>query len=525
MGHRGGERRLVAVLFTDIVGSTEVASELGDARWRRLVTRHHEIVRRNLKRFDGRERDTAGDGFFATFEVPGDAVRCAVACQREVRDLGIDIRAGVSFGQVEQVDGKPGGLVVVGAARIMGVSGPGRLLVSSSVHDVLPGAAITFDDAGSHHLKGLDGGMHLYEVTAVDDEPVAGPIEDAERASELRDEASGLPDPRDRAPLLIVAGVIAVLAAVGAVLVLSRSSARTDPTTAGRPMNALVGIDPSSGEVRQTIPIEVQPVRVLNREVTHVGVAAEGGVWLARDTVVLHVDPEHDEVREPPVHHDTWLSGIPISVVAGAGELWASSDGVVRIDGATDETEPFMTLDTGRYGTDVAFGGGMIWITDSTGQLWRVDPEDPARVRRDELRSGDAYAVAADDASVWVADTFAGSITPIDPETMRQGDPVGFSTEITLLTVQDGEPWVLSAPSATVATVGSTNVARVGPSATSLAAGLGSLWVGDENGDVYRVDPDTFESTVIYRAGGRITTIVPDEERNVVWLDIGNAAD
>jgi streptogramin lyase len=319
--------------------------------------------------------------------------------------------------------------------------------------------------------------------------------------------------------------VIAGLATVGVALVVTRSSSGADPSTAGPPTNALVGIDPTSGKVQQSIPIEVQPVRILNRQVTHVGVAAEGGVWLARDTVVLHVDPEHDEVREPPVHHDTWLSGIPISVVDGSGDLWASSGDVARIDGATDETESYVTLDPESYGTDMAFGGGMIWITDSTGALWRVNPEDPARVRRDDLRSGDAFAVAADGSSVWVADTFAGSITPIDPETMRQGDPVGFSTEITLLTVYDGEPWVLSAPSATVATVGSTNVARVGPSATSLAAGLGSLWVGDENGEVYRVDPDTFESTVIYRGGGRITTIVPDEERNVVWVDVGQPAD
>jgi class 3 adenylate cyclase len=102
-----------------------------------LITAHHEIVRRTLKRFGGQERDTASDGFFATITTPAEAVRCAVAMQREVRALGIEIRAGVHFGQVEAVDGKPGGLVV-GAARIMGESGPGTVLVSSSVRDMLP---------------------------------------------------------------------------------------------------------------------------------------------------------------------------------------------------------------------------------------------------------------------------------------------------------------------------------------------------------------------------------------------------
>ena len=186
MSRRGGDRRLAAVLFTDIVSSTEVASEMGDARWLVLLGRHHRIVRAHLKLYGGNEQDTAGDGFFATFDVPADAVRCAVAAQREVRGLGIEIRAGVNFGEVEMVDGKPGGLAVHTGARIMSASSGGVVTVSSSVKELLAGAGIGFEDAGMHRLKGLEEEAHLYRVTRVGDDRLAPEVDDA-AARERRD--------------------------------------------------------------------------------------------------------------------------------------------------------------------------------------------------------------------------------------------------------------------------------------------------------------------------------------------------
>jgi class 3 adenylate cyclase len=110
---------VVTVLFTDIVGSTEVASELGDAGWAALAARHHAAVRADLKRFQGREMDTAGDGFFAAFSRPAEAIRCACAIADKVHELGIEIRAGIHVGEVEHVDGKVGGIAVNVGARIM----------------------------------------------------------------------------------------------------------------------------------------------------------------------------------------------------------------------------------------------------------------------------------------------------------------------------------------------------------------------------------------------------------------------
>ena len=162
------ERVLVTILFTDIVGSTEIAGELGDRRWRDLVQRHHALVRRELKRAGGRELDTAGDGFFVRFDRPADAIRCACAISDVVRDLGIEIRAGLHLGEAEVVDGKVGGIGVNVGARVMGVGEGGEVLVSSTLRDAVAGSGFEFADHGTHRLKGIEGDWRLYEVTAVD---------------------------------------------------------------------------------------------------------------------------------------------------------------------------------------------------------------------------------------------------------------------------------------------------------------------------------------------------------------------
>src|ERR687892_2479467 len=186
MQRRTVGRSLGAVLFTDIVGSTAIAAEMGNTRWAELVSRHHRLVRREVRRFGGREEDTAGDGFFLTFERPVDAIRCAVAATEAVRALGIEIRAGVSFGHLELVEGKAGGLIVNTAARVMSVAGAGEVLVPTAVRDLVPGTGISFDDHGAHHLKGIEGELRLCRVTGVDGRTAAEPL-DAKDAAERRE--------------------------------------------------------------------------------------------------------------------------------------------------------------------------------------------------------------------------------------------------------------------------------------------------------------------------------------------------
>lgn len=158
------DRVLATVLFTDIVDSTAKAVEVGDSRWAALVAEHHARVRRELARFRGQELDTAGDGFFASFDGPARAILCARAIRESVSELDIEIRAGLHTGECERVDGKIAGVAVVTGARIASLADPGEILVSATVRDLVAGSGITLTDHGLHTLKGLPEQRHLYSV-------------------------------------------------------------------------------------------------------------------------------------------------------------------------------------------------------------------------------------------------------------------------------------------------------------------------------------------------------------------------
>jgi class 3 adenylate cyclase len=160
------DRVLATVLFTDIVGSTERATELGDRRWRELLEAHHSTVRRQLERFRGREIDTAGDGFLASFDGPARAIRCARAAVDAVGELGLEIRAGVHTGECEVAGGKLAGIAVHIGARVAGRADPGEVLVSSTVRDLVAGSGLEFEDRGAAALKGVPGEWRLYAVSA-----------------------------------------------------------------------------------------------------------------------------------------------------------------------------------------------------------------------------------------------------------------------------------------------------------------------------------------------------------------------
>jgi class 3 adenylate cyclase len=158
------DRVLATVLFTDIVGSTSKLAEFGDRRWKELLQQHHAVVRRQLARFSGREIDTAGDGFFASFDGPARAIRCALTISESVRGLGLDVRAGLHTGECEVVDGKVGGIAVHIGARVASEAGPGEVLVSGTVKDLVAGSGIEFQERGLVDLRGVPGEWRLYSV-------------------------------------------------------------------------------------------------------------------------------------------------------------------------------------------------------------------------------------------------------------------------------------------------------------------------------------------------------------------------
>ncbi|HEU0304322.1 MAG TPA: adenylate/guanylate cyclase domain-containing protein [Gaiellaceae bacterium] len=164
MPPEAADRVLATVLFTDIVGSTERAVELGDREWHDLVERHHGLVRSQLARFRGKEIDTAGDGFFATFDGPARAIHCARAIADSVRELGIEIRAGLHTGEVELAEERPRGIAVHIGARVSARAEPGEVLVSNTVKDLVAGSGIEFEERDTAELKGVPGEWRLFAV-------------------------------------------------------------------------------------------------------------------------------------------------------------------------------------------------------------------------------------------------------------------------------------------------------------------------------------------------------------------------
>ena len=160
------DRILATVLFTDIVEGTKRAAALGDRRWRDLLESHHALVRAHLARYRGVEQDTAGDGFYATFDGPARAVRCALAIRDDVRRLGLEIRAGVHTGECQAVAGTLGGIAVIIGARVKDLAGAGEVLATSTVRDLVSGSGLAFRERGAQTLKGVPGEWSLFLVTS-----------------------------------------------------------------------------------------------------------------------------------------------------------------------------------------------------------------------------------------------------------------------------------------------------------------------------------------------------------------------
>ena len=435
-GRTQSSRFLATILFTDIVGSTDLAAEIGDDSWRKLVAAHHDAIRRQLREFGGKEIDTAGDGFFASFEQPAQAVRAADAMLNEEANLGLTLRAGVHTGEAELIGPKVGGIAVHIASRVMAAASGGEVVVSSTVHDLVARSGIEFVDRGLHALKGIPGEWHLYALLRPEALPVA-PL-DVQRLAAFADQ-------RGRSRRLAAAGVAAavvvlVVVAAGVVAVLGRGP--SGPAIPPGP-DTIVALD-SSGKAVDVRHVPSGPTaltsdgknlwvaaldagvlvalpisgtgsgQTIGRVGRPSGIAAGGDqIWAADafDQTLTLVDPHSGDT--------TRTLHMPAPAVGfGAGAAWVVNDiadSVVRLDAQSGDTVATIALAAGAYPNAIAVGSDAVWVTNSgTKTVSRIDPSTNAVAAPIPLRAA-PDSIAVGDNVVWVGSRSADSVLRIDP--------------------------------------------------------------------------------------------------------------
>jgi class 3 adenylate cyclase/streptogramin lyase len=533
MPRRAPERFLTTVLFTDIVRSTEIASELGDRRWRELLARHHAIVRAQLRRFGGREVDTAGDGFFAIFEQPGSAIRCACALSDATPELGIQIRAGLHTGEVEATREDVRGIAVHVGARIMSKATGGEVLVSSTTRDLVAGSGIGLADHGLRELKGVEGSWQLALVTSVDGEVRPPPL-DEEEAKERRLAIEPLPLLRRRGPRLALGAAALLTVAIAGALVLATRGGTApppaEPHTQTPPPDSALQIDPASGAILRTVPDVVSVTGGGNPRIA----IGEGGVWV-RSLSLLHLDPETGEIRASITHVGDALPGTSLSVAVGYRTVWVPGGSGIeggarsllyRVDPATDERLRTTHLSPLAIATDVAAGEGDAWVSFTDGALARIDPGDGAELQHIDV-GGSLDAVAAGEGSVWVLDSVDSLVTRVDPASGEPAAEIKVSSNARYIATGEGGLWVLDTFTGTVQLIDAETdetlpAIGIADDLNGIAVGLGAVWVADGGGSIYRVDPVTSEVTAI-RVGAPLTAIGVDEDTSTLWVTVGEA--
>ncbi len=482
-GRRGvTDRFLTTVLLTDIVGSTEHAAELGDSRWRDLVQSHHSLVRAALRRHGGRELDTAGDGFFAVFDAPAAAVDCALDLFVKIREIGLELRAGVHVGEVEQIGRKVGGISVPIAARIMSIAAPGEVLVSQTVRDLAAGSGLRFDDRGTHPLRGVPGEWHLYVVSRTgerDGEATDITAGAARRAAAVRTARSRSIWRRYPRTSAAVATVLAGVVGVAGLLVFKPWQA---PALASIPEDSVGVIDADRAEIVGSVKVSGRPA----------GIAVlDGQVWVANTATntVSRIDLETRTVtREVDVGRS------PSGIAASDGSIWVANSGertVSRINAGTARVVD--TIPVGNVPTAVVAGAGSVWVAnggDST--IMRIDPASGTPGDPIPVAAG-PVALAIDETGLWVASADGASITHLDAARgVTLTAPISLAARPSGIAINNGALWVAAVDGTVTridtATSRVTATVDVGGSLSAIAVADGVVWAGDRQGYVHQID-------------------------------------
>lgn len=499
---------VTTLLFTDIVDSTRLAGEMGDQRWRELLSRHHRIVRAQLKRFGGREVDTAGDGFFATFEKPAAAIRCAAAILEGVRTLGIELRSGLHVGEVEDSGGQTRGIAVHISARIMSTATTGELFVSSTVRDLVTGSGFGFEDLGEHELKGVPDKWRLWRVVSVDGAPLSRPPDGAE-ALRRREAITGGASPLSSRRGLLIAAAAGIVLILAAAFFLTRGEGALDSL----PVGSIGRIDADKAEITEAIELGSKPS----------GIAIGNDVlWTIslQSQTISRVDLKTGEVGAA-----SSTDGDPTGMAYdGANSVWVLDQfpegKVVQFDATSLSGD---SIEAGGPGTnDIASDGESLWLTnelDST--LQRYDPatKHPAVVLRHKDLGAEPRAVCVGGGFVWVAagediiryDPANGSI---DRKTLRfPAADIAFGEDAVWAThPNDDQVTKIDPESLGLVSITTSD----GP--TDVETGGGYAWVtSPSTGHVVRIDPSSNDTTDIDIVNSPLGLAVGED----VWVAVG----
>ncbi len=496
---------MATVLFIDIVDSTRVAALVGDRQWRELLSRFRQVVRKQLKKHGGREEDTAGDGFFATFDRPADALTAAASVATEVQALGLNVRAAAHTGELERIDRRSGGIAAHIGARVLAAAGPGELLVTATVRDLVVGGGMTFEPAGDTELKGVPGVWSLHRVVAVDGRTLAPPInrdEAARRVSEVS-AATG----RRVGWAFVMVAVLVLLAGVafaGVVLFPSQ------PT-------ALVRLDPGSREVLQTVHDE------------HVSLDAVASIWAA-DGNLWQTDLQSVTRRDLGTGGYVTSFELPdpsLNVITAFGSVWVAHGlpGTVidRLDPISGRR--LARIDPGADVWDVAAGDDAVWVLLQGAEIVEIDPISGGIVDRDATDTAtEPVYLRYTNGQLLLCECPVGRIATFDPTQDAVVDVVeypqrGFGAvdpETGVIWVQDREASTLT-PYLPDSDLIGRSIGLDGPLG-EYAFGFGALWVaaGDH---VHRVDSRSFRvDSVPMPDGVFAASIAIDEEAALLWV-------
>jgi peptide/nickel transport system substrate-binding protein len=465
--------------MTDIVGSTEHAAELGDSAWRELVQQHHGLVRAALRRHGGREIDTAGDGFFAIFDAPAAAVECALEIASGVKGLGLEIRAGLHVGEVEQLGRKVGGLAVPIAARIMALAGAGEVLVSATVRELVTGAGLRFEDRGTHVLKGVPEEWRVYRALPVQaGEVSAGDAASRRSAAVRRARARPIWQRHPRAVGIGTLTLTGVVAASGLLF----WQPWLPPALAAIEDDAVGVIDGARGVITDSIKVDQRPGGI---------VVAGEAAWVTNtgsNTVSL-IDAATQVVRRV-----IDVGAAPLGIAAVGESIWVANSGartLTRINAATSRVVDTVTVGNGPVA--VAGGGGALWVANlSDSTVMRLDPASGAVVATIPVAAGPA-ALAADATSVWVLSADAASVTHLDGSTgAALGPPIALSNRPSAMALGAGSLWIAGADGSLTRVDPSNQrvvaAVDVGGSIAALAVTDSDVWIADRTGYVVRLD-------------------------------------